>query len=202
MQLVIAAMVCAGLVGSPALAEPTTLSDARLWVNGDSNVRAFRCDAKNVDANLTGIGAVRDLRSLGEAKVGGAIEILVAALDCRNGKMNHHLRDALKMKTYKDIRLEVKSLDFGVRQGDAVEVVAHAELTLAGHTRPVALHGAARQRGDVLELRGEHQLKMTHYDVTPPRLMLGTIKVEDEVTVGFALQLKVHREPGIVVGAR
>jgi hypothetical protein len=41
----------------------------------------------------------------------------------------------------------------------------------------------------VLRVKGSKQLRMTEYGVKPPSLMLGAMKVGDQVTVGYDIIL-------------
>jgi polyisoprenoid-binding protein YceI len=202
----ISAALAAGFIATSSGAEapqsrPVT---SRVWLNGDSTVRAFRCDAKRVDTRLTGLEQTESVEALGRSSIGGAVKILVSSLDCANGTMNDHLQKALKMREHPEIALRVKSVQLGARNGEDVKVTAKADLTLSGRTRPIIINGVARQTPAGVVMRGEHRLKMTDYGVTPPSLMLGTMKVKDDVAVGFELSIAAPAASGkpIVVGAR
>lgn len=75
-----------------------------------------------------------------------------------------------------------------------VTIEASGNLTMAGTTMPVTLtsKGVVFPNGDV-QLLISKKLKMTDFKMVPPRAMLGTIKVGDEITVKFDLVL-THEE--------
>ena len=50
--------------------------------------------------------------------------------------------------------------------------------------------GPGTDLGGALHVIGTYNLKMTDFELTPPSLMFGRIKVRDEVTVKFDLVLK------------
>ena len=50
-------------------------------------------------------------------------------------------------------------------------------------------HGPARE-GNALRVRGSERITMMDYDVQPPRLMAGTMRVHAPVTVGFDVVLR------------
>jgi polyisoprenoid-binding protein YceI len=131
----------------------------------------------------------------GEQAVRGVgATIQVGAIECGNGKMNDHLRKALKLQDFPTISYELKS--YTVKgQGEAAAVTAKGELTIAGTTRPIEMEVTATPTpAGGLQVKGEQQIRMTEYGVKPPTLMLGTLKVGDVVTVHYDVVLK----PGLV----
>ncbi len=148
-----------------------------MWLEGDSTVQAFRCDARRVESHFTGL------------EQAGTVKVLVASLDCANPRMNGHLQQALKMRQHPEIALRVKSIQLGPRNGDHLKVTTFAELTLSGQTRSIVIDGEARQTETGLAMTGRHRLRMTDFGVKPPTLMLGVVKVKDDVTVGFEFSI-------------
>ncbi|MGA9521041.1 MAG: YceI family protein [Myxococcaceae bacterium] len=193
----VSAALAAGLIGTPSLADGPVTS--RLWFQGELPIYAFRCDAKRVETGLTGLDQAGTIEAFGRSEIGGALKILVASLDCDNGMMNEELRNALKMREHPEIFLKMKSLQLGERKGDVVEVLAKAELTLSGQTRSIVVNGVAKETPRGVVMLGEHQLKMTDYGVQPPSLLLGTIRVKDEVTVGFEFTIAAATQAATAV---
>ncbi len=187
----ISAALAVGLIGTPSLAEGPVTS--RLWLLGELPIYAFRCDAKRVETGLTGLDQAGTVEALGRSEIGGALKLLVASFDCENGMMNEQLRSALKMREHPEIVLRMKALQLGARKGDGVEVLAKAELTLSGQTRSIVVDGVAKETPQGVVLLGEHRLKMTDYGVEPPSLLFGTLKVKEEVTVGFELSIAADK---------
>ncbi len=196
----ISVALSAGLIAAPAFAEGPVAS--RIWLNGDSTVRSFRCDAKRVDTQLPGLAQAGSVEALSRSEIKGAVKVLVASLDCANRTMNDHLQSALKMREHPEIALTVASVQVGEREGDAVKVIAKADLTLSGQTRSIVVNGLARESPKGLVLSGEYPLKMTDYGVNPPSLMLGTMKVKDDVKVGFELSIPAPSQKPTAVGQR
>jgi len=67
-----------------------------------------------------------------------------------------------------------------------VTINAAGTLSMAGASRPVSLsaNGKELPNGD-LQLTVSQKIKMTDYNMQPPVMFLGTIKVGDEITVRF-----------------
>ena len=78
------------------------------------------------------------------AQSSGEITIPVASLDCRNGTMNGHMRNALKAAQNPTIRFRATSV--AVTLEGAVRMTG--PLTIAGQSREVTINGtAARENG-------------------------------------------------------
>ena len=172
---VLPALLAASAVQAPF--EP----GSKVWVTGTSTVRSYRCETTRAEgaARITGT----DLASL---RVSGAsVTIPVASLDCANGTMNGHMRNALKMAENPNIRFRASSVE--VNGGQARMT---GELTIAGSTQPVSIDATVASESGQLRVRGSKQLDMTTYGVRPPSLMMGTMKVRPGVTIGFDVLLK------------
>jgi polyisoprenoid-binding protein YceI len=178
------------LLAVPALiaasAMPLTFgSGSKVWVSGTSTVRGWRCESTQVGGSAE--AASTELAQIGQAR--GEITIPVSTLDCRNGTMNGHMRNALKAQQSPTIRFRATSVRV-TPSGAEGTVVMTGQLTLAGQTRDVTVNGTAVREGTGLRVRGTEQLTMTDFGVQPPRLMAGTMRVHAPVTVGFDVVLR------------
>ncbi|MEO7368118.1 MAG: YceI family protein [Gemmatimonadaceae bacterium] len=150
--------------------------DSRLWLDGTSNVKAFSCSAKKIDANV-----VADLDVTPAAMVKTAsLLVPVASLDCKNGTMNEHMRKALKAKDNPQIVWNLISY-----RVTGTAVVMKGTLKIAGKENPIELRGTGSAENGVIRVKGSKQIRMTEFGVKPPSLMLGTMKVGDAVTVSY-----------------
>ena len=173
--------------GDPLAVAP----QSRLWIDGKSTVRKFSCKAPvftaDVDAAPGAVAAV-----LGGAKAVRAVTVTVPAekMDCGNGTMNEHMLKALKANEARTIVFTLTGYD--VAKGDAgVQGTLNGTLTLGGQTRPVSIAAqAADAAGGLLRVSGSYTLKMTEFGLKPPSLMMGTMKVDESITVNFDLYLK------------
>lgn len=177
----------AGLVLVPVLmaasAAPLSFQPgSRVWVSGTSTVRSWRCETTQVEG--TAQASTADLAQLGSVP-GATVSIPVAALDCRNGTMNGHMRTALKAAENPTLRF--RASDISVSGGQAKMT---GELTIAGSTQPVTIDGTVASENGQLRVQGSKQIRMTEWGVKPPSLMMGTMRVNPAVTVGFDVVLK------------
>lgn len=165
---------------------------SRLWFDGSSSVKDFTCKAEKVDATV--VTAAADAAAsivAGEKSVTSVdLSVPVISLDCNNGTMNGHMRNALDVKTYPTIAFALRSYDL-VMSAESVAVTLTGTLTIHGTPQPVTLQAQATGSADgMLHLTGLYELNMKDYGVKPPSLMLGTMNVREKVKVRFDLLLR------------
>ena len=176
----------AGMIVLPALlaaaAVPLSFqSGSRVWVSGTSTVRSWRCESTQVSGSAQAAGT--ELTQVAQSS--GEITLPVSSLDCRNGTMNGHMRNALKAAQNPTLRFRATSV--AVSSEGAVRMTG--PLTIAGQTHEVTINGTAARENGRLRVTGSKQINMTDYGVAPPRLMAGTMRVNPAVTVGFDVVL-------------
>ena len=179
-----AVLAAPALIAAAGLLPPLSFQpQSRVWVEGTSTVRGYRCESTGVTGTAQAASAqLADLASVPRAEV----TIPVASLDCRNGTMNGHMRRALRAEQNPDIRLRASAVQ--VAPSGAARI--SGELTIAGQTRPVTLDGTVASEEGKVRVRGSKRLVMTDFGVQPPTLMMGTMKVAAPVTIGFDVVLK------------
>jgi polyisoprenoid-binding protein YceI len=190
-----AALLCLApaLVAWKAATSPFEVQpESRIWVSGTSTVRGWECKATAFDASVesTAPGAASAVLA-GEKAVGTvAVTIPAAKLDCSNGKMNEHMLNALKARENPTIAFRLSSYDLA-KGAEGVQVRMSGSLTLGGVEKPITLTATATEGAKgTLHVIGTHELRMTEFGLKPPTLMLGTMKVGDQVKVGFDFLLK------------
>ena len=183
-KTIMTAGAIAGFVAVSAFtAAPRNLTlgkESRLWLEGTSSVKSFKCAASKLD--VTAIG--EPTAAPAEVVKSASLVVPVAQLDCGNKTMNEHMRKALKADKNPQISWKMTSYDV---QGTSVTV--DGKLTIAGKENAIQLKGTGTAENGVIRFKGSKQFKMTEYGVKPPSLMLGTMKVGDPVTVSFDLVL-------------
>jgi polyisoprenoid-binding protein YceI len=193
----------AGLALAPAaLDTPLVLQpQSRVWVDGNSTVRRFSCAAGVVHADVRAApGAVAAVLAGEKAVRTVEVRIPAARLDCRNGTMNEHMLKALKAKDHAEIVFAAERYDLVAEEG-AVRGTLAGTLTLGGVARAVAVEARGAWAGDeALRVTGRHTLRLSDHGLKAPSLMLGTMRVDDAVTVAFDLVLK--GEPVVAASAK
>lgn len=188
-------MTAAVLVAATPLEAGTGLAlqpQSRLWVDGTSTVRAFTCSTTNFTARIES-EAPQSIAALmlGTKAVKTVVaEFPTAGLDCRNGTMNEHMRKAIKAGDNPTIEFKLASYDVDTANGQ-IRGQLRGTLTMGGVEKPVVIEATGAQTPDgQLRVTGTTKLRMTEWGLKPPTLMFGTMKVNENVQVGFDLLLK------------
>lgn len=180
------------LLGIPVLAAaafaPLALQPgSRVWVEGTSTTRSWHCESTAAQGSAAaGTTELAQLASVARAE----ITIPVASLDCHNGTMNGHMRTALKAATAPEIRFRATSVQVALTGADAGTAKLEGTLSMGGTDRPVSIDASVAREDGQLRVRGSKHLAMTDWGLRPPSLMLGAMKVNPNVTVGFDVVLK------------
>lgn len=191
-HLAISAAALLLIAATPAGSANLSLREgSKLWFDGTSTLRSWSCTADKIDATLSSPDDAVIANTLEGKKVAGTVQVdfPVNKLECKNGTMNEHMGKALKTKEFSNIRFTMQSYD--VAKGSAVTGTIQGTLQLSGKTLPISVpvtFGTAADGG--LHVTGKVPVRMTDWDVKPPTLMMGTIKVGPVVTVNFDLQLQ------------
>jgi polyisoprenoid-binding protein YceI len=178
------------LIAAPALIAAATIpltfqSGSRVWVQGTSTVRSYRCESTQLSGSANTAGT--EVAQLAQGR--GELTIPLSSLDCNNGTMNGHMRNALKAAQHPNIRFRATSVSVTPSGVTTATARLTGPLTIAGETREVTINANAAWQSGRLRLTGTHRLTMTDFGVQPPRLMAGTMRVNPPVTIGFDVVL-------------
>jgi polyisoprenoid-binding protein YceI len=141
-------------------------------------VRDWKCAATALESEIVPASAETAGVPVETLVRSGRVAIEVAKLDCGNGKMNDHMRKALQADD--NPRLVFDLTSYRLNGSDATLV---GTLTLAGRANPVEITGTVAEVDDTIRVQAAHTIRMTEWGIKPPSLMLGTMKVRDEVTI-------------------
>jgi polyisoprenoid-binding protein YceI len=188
---VLALSVALPLIAWTSSRELLTLQpESRLWVEGTSSIRSFTCKAGELSAVIEAAPNAVAQVAAGEKGV-RTVKVTVPAekLDCGNGTMNDHMRKALKIADNPTIEFKLSGYD--VSKGtEGSTGTLNGTLSLGGVQKHISIPAEGKSEGGALHVTGAYELKMTDYDLTPPSLMFGRIKVREAVNVKFDLLLK------------
>lgn len=168
------------------------LPGSKLWVSGTSTVRNFDCKAKAVDAAIeaTSPELARDVMSGQKSVRTVVVKLVPTKIDCANSTMNEHMLKALKADKNPVIEFRLRSYDVATATTSAKGKLA-GTLSLGGVQKDITVDATATNGANgALHVVGAYQLAMSDYGLTPPALMMGTMKVGNKVTVKFDLLIK------------
>lgn len=164
--------------------------ESKLWFDGKSTVRDWSCQAKQIDAAIDAeASAVTNVLRGQKAVRTVTLTFPTAKLDCDNGTMNGHMMRALNATTQPTITFALTAYE--LEAGSPVQGTIAGTLTLNGVAKPVSMPAVyAAGASGALRVTGKYALKMTDWNVKPPKLMLGALKVDPMITVNFDLLLQ------------
>ncbi len=134
----------------------------------------------NLEKNDDGSYTLNDASFLTEAK----------HLTSEKSMMENKAHDALKSEDHPEIAFHQTKGNISISPTDN-NFQIRGDLTIAGQTRPIVvkLNGKFNE-ADQFQVTGNTSLKMTDFDIKPPKVMLGAIKTNDEVSIELDLTLK------------
>lgn len=162
-----------------------------LRVDGGSTVRSWSCEASTLDVRIDANPGA-SLTSEGVAAAVRALQVAVptARMDCDNDTMNDHMWNALERDRHPEIRFRMARYTATPAEAGALAIRLEGELDMTGQTHPVTLELRGTPHEGGLQITGTHTLNMTRWGIRPPRLMLGTLRVHEEVTLHLDLTLR------------
>src|SRR5262245_6810656 len=210
MLVLAAALACVtGLARGEALAPAAVRlgPGSVLWLEGTSTVHDYESRTAQSTLQLLRDGAAADPADVAALdawlRSGGlrGLELGVAVTtmhSSRGAALDRNMLKALKADQHPAITFHMTAARIGDAMGDSIAVSADGVLNVAGRERPVLLAGRLVRSEAGVWLNGGHGLRMSDYDVKPPTMMLGTLRVRDSVSVHFHLLLEPGAAPGTV----
>ncbi len=160
-----------------------SLKSTKAVIKGSSSLHAWESNITKVEGNGSfetkddALVAVKDVE----------IKIPVTSIKSKEGKrMDNKTYDTFQADKNPYIVFKLSKATVKINASNVVSIEAPGKLTMAGNTQSVSLSATGKKlsNGD-LQLSVSHKLKMTDYKMEPPVMLLGTIKVGDEITVEF-----------------
>lgn len=203
--------VTAGTWAAAAAAEAPVPAAVRLgagsvlWLEGTSTVHEWESRTTSPTVKLLRDASAADPADAAALdqwlRAGGLkgldLGVPLSTLHSQKGStLDKNLLKALKAEKNPEITFHVTQAKVGDATGDSIKVSADGMLRVAGRERPITVAGRLVRSEAGVWLNGTHGLRMSEYDVKPPTMMLGTLKVRDSVTVHFRLLLA----PGAAAG--
>lgn len=186
-----------GLLTSVSLAATlSVLPESRLWLTGDSTLHPFTSQTQTltVIADFS-VGAAQNPYQAIAAQ--NALQTLlltipVKTLKSKESALDKNMYKALKEEAHRDIVFSLSHYQLlPSAKGEVLyEGTVMGKLTIAGVEQSVALPVEATVESSGLRIQGRYPLKMTDYGVKPPTMMLGAVRVKDDVVIEFDLRLR------------
>ena len=160
--------------------------NSKLGIIGSTNVSTFSCNLNfdNVNSKVKAL----------YQKIGSKIKFQDAYLefsntcfDCGNKLMNKDFLEMLDTKNYPNITLDLKEITKNPKKAN--EVIALVNISLAGHSKFYSIWLNTEQ-GNMLKASGCLSLKLSDFNLEPPKKVLGLVVVEDAIEIALDLNIK------------
>ena len=195
--LVTGVAVAAAQSAAPPVAAVMLGPGSQLWLEGTSTIHAYESRTSTLGFTLRRDAAQADPADAAALdawlRAGGlrGLELVVPVGTMRSGKaaLDKNMFKALRTEQFPEIRFQLDSSQLGTARGDTLPVSADGALRVSGKERPITVKGQLVRTEKGVWLEGSHAMRMSEYDVKPPKMMLGTLKVHDPIVVRFRLLL-------------
>ena len=165
----------------------TVITDgSSLEIQGSSNVNNFECDYKEPLVTDT----LRHQIEIEESEVkvqGDNIKMFVESFDCGKKGINRDFRKTLKSDVYPTIDVSLERLIYN----ENTPVIAEVLISLAGISRIYQLDFTnLDQEEGTNRIHGSQAIKMSDFNLELPKALFGLVKVDDEMTINFTLNVR------------
>jgi hypothetical protein len=162
----------------------------QMKIDGDSNVRSWDADAKEVKASLTltGVENVSLDALTADAFKEMKISVKVDQIDSGTRGLTRNIHNYLKADSHPEITFTLKSIEEIEKQNDSAKITAIGVINAAGKDHEVTMNVTARMNNNgTINFSGEQDLLMTSFDIDPPTAVMGTVRARDEFKVIYSV---------------
>jgi len=160
-----------------------SMKSVKATIAGTSSLHAWESNITLID----GKGSFQLIDNVITSIKDAEIKITVKGIKSEKGsKMDQKTYETFKADEYPYITYSFNNAVINVNDSQIVNMETTGRLSIAGVSKsvPISAIGKKLPNGD-LHLTVSKKLKMTDFNMDPPVMFLGTMKVGDEVTVNF-----------------
>lgn len=168
----------------------TVQGTPEMKIDGDSNVRSWDADVKQVDATLvlTGIETLSIESMTPDAFKEMKITMPVERIDSGSRSLTRNIHNYLKEDDHPNITFTLKSVDEIEVNNDTALITATGVINAAGKDHEVSMNVTARMNNNgTINFSGEQELLMTSFDIDPPTAVMGTVRARDEFKIIYSV---------------
>lgn len=185
LSLVTLFLVFGALASSPAMFSAKT---HEVKISGTSNLHDWTASVPSLSTNAELVVVNGKLEAINKM----VVEIDATTIKGSEGSiMDKKIAETLKADKNPRIVFRMTSVNDISQTGSDFTVRAVGTLAMGGVSRPlnVVVNGRVLPNGDV-QFTGVKDMKMTTWQLDPPRAMMGALRTADDVTVNFSVTLK------------
>jgi polyisoprenoid-binding protein YceI len=161
-------------------AQPSKVKDYKVTVKGTSTLHEWESAVEKLECKTSYKIEDNELIDIKDA----ILKISVESIKSTKGKvMDNKTHDAFHSEKFPFIIFTLRSEKINTLTST---VDLKGTLEMAGTTNPVNLVASYKiLPGGDLQITGNKKVRMTEFNMEPPKAMMGTIKAGDEVTISF-----------------
>ena len=162
-----------------------------LTIEGTSNLHDWTADVEDVKGTFNikvENGKIVDVPNL-------AINVNARSLKGSRGSiMDSKINEALNSKKHPEITFKLNKVNSIAENPGSYRLSTSGVLNVSGVNRNVTLNAVGRVLpGGDIEFSGTTKLKMSDFNVTPPKAMFGALTTGDEITLNYNIVVKPNQ---------
>lgn len=171
-----------------------------LQIQGKTNVNSFQCYCAPPNS-VVGFNAESSSETQKIHFKKAELTVLTKSLDCRHKIMNRDMYQTLKAEHYPTITLSISQVLIPIQNINARwklegPVTTEAYLTLAGMKRKIDLLVTISQPfSNIYRFTAKKNLLLTDFGLTPPTVLMGMVKVKNEIILDIDLYISAYSPP-------
>jgi hypothetical protein len=184
--------------GSPKVNPPPEKNTVIKWavektstlrILGSSNLHDFQCDALGYAASDT-ISFMASQHSAGRIPLNGYLKIEINTINCHNFIITRNFRTTLKANEHPYLIVKFLSLErLPLFTNNKDNLVGIVEIELGGVAKKFEIPYKIQQNGHVILLNGQRNFTFSDFEITPPRILGGLVKIYNKFNVEFNLKI-------------
>ncbi|NME69597.1 YceI family protein [Flammeovirga aprica] len=158
--------------------------DSSMHIDGKTNINTFDCIFKNsIKSNLTLTQNI--FNELTEVQHSG-LEFCVTCFDCGIALMNKEFTELLYAEQYPIIVMKLLSMYIYQGEDKTIKGKGKVSMIIAGVERIEDItYSVPHSEGKNFQIIGTKQINILDYGITPPKKMMGMVKVDQHIDVNF-----------------
>ncbi|AUS05731.1 YceI family protein [Pseudotamlana carrageenivorans] len=182
LKRLVSLIVVVGFTMNYSQAQMLTLENqkSQLTVFGSSNLHGWKVDAKTTHGSI----GFNDLESCDITHL--SIAVLTESLKGVKSGITETATETLKSDQYKYILFTLSEVTHVTAKGNGqFTVQTIGDLVIAGTSKTIPLDFNVNIKKGKVTLVGNAKLKLTSFNLTPPKALMGTIKAKDDIFLRF-----------------
>ncbi|MBB6461453.1 hypothetical protein [Flammeovirga kamogawensis] len=161
------------------------IPDSSMVIDGKTNINSFNCIYK--ETIQSELKLTQNIFKESSPVQHTGLDFAVACFDCGIALMNKEFSDLLYEKQYP--KISMKLLSMFIYQDSESKVIkgeGKASMIIAGAERIEKItYVVTHKEGKNFQIKGSKVINILDYNITPPKKMMGMVKVDQSIVVNF-----------------